>query len=100
MRHHRNQPALRHNDPKGEKYFYFNEEKDEVYFCWHIDKRTTVDRKATDLDKISHVMAWRDFMRAQEDCEVEEVGEQDPPVASTPDSTRQQHRRGRPRRLK
>lgn len=55
-----------HNDPKGNIYFYFNNNKKCICLMNHVDRKTTIDRKATDIDKLRYPGEWAKFNEKRE----------------------------------
>jgi hypothetical protein len=49
------------NDPNGRVHFYFNIKKKKTYIKIHLDRKSTIDRKATEQDKIEYPDQWDDF---------------------------------------
>jgi hypothetical protein len=50
-----------HNDPRGTVYFYWNSTKKCPYICLHADRKSTIQRKASDEDKKSYLEEWKKF---------------------------------------
>lgn len=53
----------KHNDERGDVYFYYNENKKSIYLRVHTDRKSTVDRKATEKDKKNYSQQWEIFNR-------------------------------------
>lgn len=52
---------MRINDPNGEKYFYYPEGVDVIYFKHNLDPQTAIDRPATKDDVERHPDVWSAF---------------------------------------